>query len=217
MTAADLHPDTGLPRPGTCCGVCPPIAGGGWDCTCEGLPGCPAALADAGVGKSAEAAEWDDLARLAQAAQELTPGEWVAGDGWVYTLPVHDDDNRLASVLGMKYADRDRANAEHDRAQRNAEFIAAANPATILRLIAALDKEGTENMNRRDALSFLKEERDALAARLAVVEALAVEWERENLRRPASDGPVTAYLHECAIELRAALSAAPTDTTKETS
>src|SRR5690625_3249274 len=98
-----------------------------------------------------------------------------------------------------------------------AEFIAAALPATILRLIAALDKEGTENMNRRDALSFLKEERDALAARLAVVEALAVEWERENLRRPASDGPVTAYLHECAIELRAALSAAPTDTTKETS
>src|SRR5690625_6315249 len=39
---ADLHPDTGLPRPDTCCGVCPPIADGGWDCTCEGMPGCPA-------------------------------------------------------------------------------------------------------------------------------------------------------------------------------
>lgn len=49
-------------------------------------------------------------------------------------------------------------------------------------------------------------ERDELAAKVARVEALADEWDRENLRRPASDGPVTAYLHECAIELRAVLS-----------
>ena len=43
---ADLHPDTGLPRPDTCCGACPPIAGGGWDCTCAGLPECPVTAAD---------------------------------------------------------------------------------------------------------------------------------------------------------------------------
>lgn len=42
MTAADLHPDTREDRPSSCCGVCPPIAGGGYDCTCAGLPGCPA-------------------------------------------------------------------------------------------------------------------------------------------------------------------------------
>ena len=27
-------------RPATCCGKCPPIAGGGYDCTCEGNPRC---------------------------------------------------------------------------------------------------------------------------------------------------------------------------------
>ena len=27
-------------RPSVCCGVCPPIAGGGYDCTCEGNPRC---------------------------------------------------------------------------------------------------------------------------------------------------------------------------------
>lgn len=27
-------------RPAACCGKCPPIAGGGYDCTCEGNPWC---------------------------------------------------------------------------------------------------------------------------------------------------------------------------------
>lgn len=43
MTPDDPHPDTGETRPATCCGVCPPIAGGGYDCTCEGNPRCRAA------------------------------------------------------------------------------------------------------------------------------------------------------------------------------
>lgn len=28
-------------RPGTCCGVCPEIIGGGFDCTCDANPRCP--------------------------------------------------------------------------------------------------------------------------------------------------------------------------------
>jgi len=28
-------------RPIGCCGVCPPIVGGGYDCTCAGNPRCP--------------------------------------------------------------------------------------------------------------------------------------------------------------------------------
>lgn len=28
-------------RPAECCGKCPPIAGGGYDCTCKGNPRCP--------------------------------------------------------------------------------------------------------------------------------------------------------------------------------
>lgn len=27
-------------RPAGCCGVCPPIVGGGYDCTCRGNPRC---------------------------------------------------------------------------------------------------------------------------------------------------------------------------------
>lgn len=29
-------------RPQNCCGVCPPIASGGYDCTCQGNRNCPA-------------------------------------------------------------------------------------------------------------------------------------------------------------------------------
>ena len=28
-------------RPPDCCGVCPPMASGGYDCTCAGNPRCP--------------------------------------------------------------------------------------------------------------------------------------------------------------------------------
>lgn len=32
-------------RPDGCCGVCPPILGGGYDCTCSGNPRCPSVRA----------------------------------------------------------------------------------------------------------------------------------------------------------------------------
>src|SRR5690625_7731225 len=95
-----------------------------------------------------------------------------------------------------------------------AEFIAAANPATILRLIAALDEEGTENMNRRDALSFLKEERDALAARLAAVEAALSNHPRVCDLYP-DEGPFACGWKSAVADIEAVLSAAPTNTTKE--
>jgi len=147
----------------------------------------------------------DDLARLAEAVPAESR-EWAAdtgrddGEAWVYML----NPPRALPLHGFPEA---------------AEFIAAANPATILRLIAALDEEGTENMNRRDALSFLKEERDALAARLAAIEALADEWECTEAYRCTNAGECSRCLayQSAVIRLRAALSAAPTDTTKETS
>lgn len=37
------NPETD-PRPAQCCGKCPPIRGGGYDCTCEGNPRCTKAL-----------------------------------------------------------------------------------------------------------------------------------------------------------------------------
>src|SRR5690625_4953137 len=134
----------------------------------------------------------DDYADLARLAEAATRGPW------------------LASPYGIDRADVPEVGAEA-LSRADAEFIAAANPATILRLIAALDEEGTENMNRRDALSFLKEERDALAAKLAAVEALA-----DDQARPFPDGAPDREGEAIAREIRAALAAAPINTTKET-
>lgn len=84
-----------------------------------------------------ERIDLDELRKLADAA---TPGPWEAGDVWVYTKPIYSDDNRLSDVLGMKFADEDRASSEHARGLRNAEVIAAARtavPELLDRLAAA--------------------------------------------------------------------------------
>lgn len=59
-------------------------------------------------------------------ADAATEGPWEAGDAWVYTSPIYADDKRLSNVLGMPFADPVRADAEHERGLRNAEFIAAS-------------------------------------------------------------------------------------------
>ncbi len=78
------------------------------------------------------------LEALEELANVATPGPWEAGDVWVYTMPVYPDDSRLSDVLGMKFADEDRADAEHARGLANAAFIAAADPTVVLALIAEL-------------------------------------------------------------------------------
>lgn len=84
-------------------------------------------------------------ARL-DAALALTPEPWEVGDGWVYTLPIYADDNRLANVFGAKYADPDRAEAERERGQRNAELFAHA--PTDLRLLLEALKEARAEARR---------------------------------------------------------------------
>ena len=37
----DLRDPDPTPRPDHCCGVCPPIKRGGYDCTCRDNPRCP--------------------------------------------------------------------------------------------------------------------------------------------------------------------------------
>ena len=67
VTVTDVAPaDDGLAewerellRPATCCGKCPPVAGGGYDCTCDGNPRC--AKADTPEEWHAEPAPADDL------------------------------------------------------------------------------------------------------------------------------------------------------------
>lgn len=72
-----------------------------------------------------------------------TPGPWEAGDVWVFTPPIYPDDRRLSNVLGMDFADPERAAAERARGMRNADFIANA-PADIAFLLAALTASEAE-------------------------------------------------------------------------
>src|SRR5690625_7693713 len=92
-------------------------------------------------------AEWDDLARLAQAA---TPGPWDYDDSTIYA------------------GDWESAIASYDFAGNpaDAEFIAAANPATILRLIADLREWHRVAASNEAARNEARIERDRLRAAL---------------------------------------------------
>jgi hypothetical protein len=64
-----------------------------------------------------------------------TPGDWELGDGWVYTNPIYDDDNRLTPIgHAARYSDPARQAAEWDRVQRDLELIAAA-PTDLAALV----------------------------------------------------------------------------------
>ena len=93
-----------------------------------------------------------NLNELRGIAEAATPGEWEAGDIWVFTDPVYPDDNRLSDVLGMKYADEDRARIERERGLRNATHIATFDPPTVLALLSRL--EAAEKVIA-DALSWM--------------------------------------------------------------
>lgn len=84
-----------------------------------------------------------DTAAIRARLEAATPAPWEVGDGWVYTLPVYEGDNRLSNVLGMKFADLDRQQQERARAQANAEFIAHAR-TDVERLLTALDEARAE-------------------------------------------------------------------------
>lgn len=129
----------------------------------------------------------DDLERKAKAA---TPGPWSA-DGY-------GNGQQVTGATGTVFAD---TLAFHE----DAEFIAAANPAAILRLIednrrmrhGSLCPEC--NAKAWGERADLLRERDELAARLAAIEALA----NEIVKALADAG------------LLAAVYISPDDTTKE--
>lgn len=136
-------------------------------------------------------ADWiDDLERKAKAA---TPGLWVADHS--------EEDNSAVKQEGRAWWD----GLAFCRRPADAKFIAAANPATILRLIednrrmrhGSLCPECSAKAwgERADLLR----ERDELAARLAAIETLANE-----IVKALADA-----------DLLAAVYISPDDTTKE--
>lgn len=54
-----------------------------------------------------------------------TPGPWEAGERWIFTSPIYDDTTALANVLGDRYADPDRMQAEIERGRVNTALIVA--------------------------------------------------------------------------------------------
>lgn len=91
-----------------------------------------------------------------------------------------------------------------------AQYIAAANPATILRLIKELRLYKVPHAECEADAQRAAETRLSLEARLAAVEALAKRWETHPTLdgRPGAQEVITGLVHQ----LREAL----TDTTKET-
>lgn len=120
-----------------------------------------------------------EIRRLLDEATDMTPGEWEEGDGWIYTLPVHEEDNRLANVLGMEYADLDLQQAERKRGQRNAALIVALrnNAEALLDAADERDKwrEEAENQhNKAMGLEYDAENGEGLLRQLRA--------ERDQLR-----------------------------------
>lgn len=185
-------------------------------------------------------AEWDDLARLAEAAGKATHGlPWVKDPDAPDKVLASKDGGWDGSLVATVASD------DFDLVEEDVtEFIAAANPATILRLIAALRAaQEVARANYDEAFSHARHliqaraERDAVAQDLAqVATALREERQRTTALRHHADEQAdeleTAEARLAAVEalvnnpadahypvvarddLRAAL-AAPTDTTKE--
>lgn len=134
-----------------------------------------------------------DLDKLREKAEAATPGQWEAGDTWVYTEPIYPDDRRLSDVLGMMFADDDRAEAEHRRGLRNAEFIAAANPDAVIALLDRLEVAERE----RDVLG-----KAAFAAVVASGEDVAGSETWESYFRPMTFPNRVDAVHQNVTSLR---------------
>ena len=85
-----------------------------------------------------------DIAKLKAAAEKATPGKWwidshgsamvsFTGNG-MKTIFVTD-----GKAMGKAVRHQDTGNLSHWRNDNDATFIATANPATVLELIAALE------------------------------------------------------------------------------
>lgn len=150
-------------------------------------------------------ADYADLARLAEAARTATRGlPWVKDPDSPDKVLASKDGGWDGSLVATVASD------DFDLVEEEVtEFIAAANHATILRLIEDLRQERlragllrveVEELTRERG--EIADERDQHAARLA---ALADLIARSEARTDATTGLLYT------ADLRAALSAAPTD------
>lgn len=167
-----------------------------------------------------------DITELAQrmktAAEKATPGEWWAvevknegcygsGDDCVegftsYAIygsdgqTLFDSLNSDAACICEEY-DGEGHVAWDEAAQRNAEFIALANPANVLALVEALEKAQQHIarqeqilLNQDESLSIRRGEMEAAHQRIAELESRTVKLPKLKM--------LEDYLAEVAIEER---------------
>ena len=135
------------------------------------------------------------LAELRRLAEAATPGPWYLDGPWwygdddsAYCISTAEDAGRIAvTIAPPRYI----FGGEREVRDANARFIAAANPAVVLALL--------------DAAA----ERDALAAGVERVRALADEWTYNGEFGAYGTDCVVQALDYAAAELRRALDEEP--------
>lgn len=101
-----------------------------------------------------------DLDTLEAAAKAATPGPWVNTAG--YKIKVASTGTHCASAW-ERYTYEPGKEITSEKAQANAAFIAAANPATVLELIAELRAEREKYTNAVKAYKAAVQEGEWLA------------------------------------------------------
>ena len=108
--------------------------------------------------------DYSELKRLAEGA---TPGEWRVDDPWIVYARIDGQIIYLANT--------EKLDVRQPQSYKNAEFIAAANPSTVLALIHDLDVASSVGRALGITLGNVAEARDAL---VTVVASLKAEIEQ---------------------------------------
>lgn len=102
-----------------------------------------------------------DIAKLKAAAEKATPGKWLSDWNSVFLA-----DAQLVASVETSFPDAD---------EKNAHYIASANPSAVLELIAALEAKDAQIAERDGTLEREREKSRRMASRIAELEARAVK------------------------------------------
>lgn len=102
--------------------------------------------------------EATDLVALKRLAEEATPGPWDTDENSVWGACDPDDTTSRGMGINILQCRASvprwaKAPLDYEQSERNAAFIAAANPATILSLAALIEAQAAEIEEARRLLS----------------------------------------------------------------
>jgi hypothetical protein len=119
--------------------------------------------------------DWTELREKAEAA---TPGPWEHWDDREGVQGVGADD----TVCQMAYLrEDDHTHIPYDNARANAAFIAAANPATVLALIAEVEQLRCNQSHLEELEAALRARNEELSEALGAANAFLEEYHKFGL------------------------------------